>query len=357
MKKLGQIAIVGAGVMGLQLAYACRDLGCEISVFEKLPEASYQSSTGFAAAGMLAPYSELESAEPLIATLGQRSLELWPTLIESLGASVYFQQRGSLLVSHSRDWPYFEQLTSRISSQAPAGAWQWVTPKTQQPAWEGAQSFSRGLYLPGEAHVDTRSLLLALRRSLEARGVRFFFGQDLQGVGPFCLVSEAGEQRFDLVCDCRGIGGAGALPSLRGVRGEAFLVEAPAVAIESPLRLMHPRYAVYIVPRADSIYYLGATSIESESLDPVTLRSSLELLSAAFSVDKGFAEARVLEAVRGIRPAFPHHRPEIQVSEGLLRINGLYRHGFLLSPLLAEQVRLYLEDRRTELVPSLFHYV
>lgn len=352
-----KMAIVGAGIMGLQLAYACRGLGYAISVYERLPEAAYRQSTGFAAAGMLAPYSELESADALIAELGSRSLELWPELIKELGPEIFFRQEGSLLVSHQRDLPHFEQLTARIAAQAPQGAWRWVEPRELERGWEAASSFPRGLYLPGEAQVDTRDVLSALLAALRASGVQLHFGQELRTLEPFRLETSQGAESFDLVCDCRGIGGAADLAQLRGVRGEAFLIEAPMVSLTRPLRLMHPRYAVYIVPRAHSLYYIGATSLETDSLDPVTVRSSLELLSAAFSLDKGFGEARVVEALRGVRPAFPHHKPEISVRPGLIRVNGLYRHGFLLSPLLAQQLRFFLEDRSAALISSLFYFV
>ena len=76
---------------------------------------------------------------------------------------------------------------------------------------------------------------------------------------------------------------------------------------------------------------MGATQIESQDRSPISVRSMLELLSAACSVHPGFAEARLVKTSTHARPAFPDHLPRIQVEPGLIRVNGLYRHGYLLA--------------------------
>ncbi|MFY7928280.1 MAG: FAD-dependent oxidoreductase, partial [Oligoflexus sp.] len=254
-------------------------------------------------------------------------------------------REGSLILSHARDIPYFQSLTQRIVQQAPTEAWQWARVAELEP--ELGHSFERGLFLPGEAHLDNRALLPALIASLEAGGVRFRFGEE---------ILEPGSLSPRWVIDCRGISAQKDESELRGVRGEALLLHAPDVTLHRPVRLMHPRYAVYIVPRADQIYYLGATSIEGSSAGAVTVRSALELLSAAFSIHGGFAEATILELLQGIRPAYLDHRPRIVVRGRVIVMNGLYRHGFLLSPVLANRLRLFLEDRQVPHVEHLFHF-
>ncbi|MCX6127484.1 MAG: FAD-dependent oxidoreductase [Proteobacteria bacterium] len=149
---------------------------------------------------------------------------------------------------------------------------------------------------------------------------------------------------YDLVIDCRGIGAQKALPDLRGVRGEAFIVHAPAVKFTRPVRLMHPRYGIYIVPRAQQKYYIGATMIESNSDAPITVRSALELLSAAYSVHRGFGEATILNSYSGLRPALPHNEPRFFCQPGKISINGLFRHGFLIAPSLARRLSLYIQE-------------
>jgi len=128
------------------------------------------------------------------------------------------------------------------------------------------------------------------------------------------------------------------------VRGELLWLRAPEVKLKHLVRLMHPRYRIYVVPRPDDIYIIGATQIESDSMDPITVRSSLELLSAAYSLHPGFGEAEIISTRVNCRPALPNNLPAIRWQEGLIRANGLFRHGFLLAPTVAQEVVNWLEN-------------
>ena len=90
---------------------------------------------------------------------------------------------------------------------------------------------------------------------------------------------------------------------------------------------------------------IGATSIERED-DGVSVRSALELLSAAYAVHPAFGEARIVEIGSGLRPAFPDNLPRIAIDNQRIAVNGLYRHGFLLAPALAELTLGYVAARR-----------
>jgi glycine oxidase len=141
---------------------------------------------------------------------------------------------------------------------------------------------------------------------------------------------------FDLAIDARGFGAKPQRHDLRGVRGEVLWVHAPEVNLSRPVRLMHPRYQLYIAPKRNHVYVIGATQIESESLAPITVRSCLELQSALYSIHTGFAEAAVIDAFASCRPAFLDNLPRIDKRPGFLSVNGLYRHGYLLSPLVLD---------------------
>jgi glycine oxidase len=97
-----------------------------------------------------------------------------------------------------------------------------------------------------------------------------------------------------------------------------------------------------VIPRGDNRFMLGATSIEAEDTG-VSVRSALELLGAAYAVHPAFAEARIVEFGSGLRPAFPDNLPRISVHNHTIAVNGLYRHGFLLAPALAELTLGYVE--------------
>jgi glycine oxidase len=90
---------------------------------------------------------------------------------------------------------------------------------------------------------------------------------------------------------------------------------------------------------------IGATEIESEAMQPVTVRSTLELMSALYSVHSGFAEASLLHAFAHCRPAMPDNLPVLNCEAGLLTVNGLYRHGYLLSPQLVENALAMLAEQ------------
>jgi glycine oxidase len=71
----------------------------------------------------------------------------------------------------------------------------------------------------------------------------------------------------------------------------------------------------------------------------MSVRSALELLSAAYSVDSGFAEARIVELVTRSRPTLPDNLPSVRwLGERTLQINGLYRHGYLIAPAVLDVV-------------------
>jgi glycine oxidase len=185
-------------------------------------------------------------------------------------------------------------------------------------------TFQHGLFLPGEAQLDNRQLLDALLQALQQRSV------------PVHYASEVSPQQFtqaDWVIDCRGLGARNDWPHLRGVRGEVLRVHAPEVELARPVRLIHPRYPLYIAPKEKGVFVIGATEIESDDLSPASVRSSLELLSAAYSVHKGFAEARILDINAQVRPTLADNLPAIrQINHRSIAINGLYRHGFLIAP-------------------------
>jgi glycine oxidase len=127
-------------------------------------------------------------------------------------------------------------------------------------------------------------------------------------------------------------------------------VRAPGIGLARPVRLLHPRYPLYIAPKEDDLYVIGATEIEGEDMSPVSVRSALELLSAAFSVHPGFGEARILELNSQCRPTLPDHRPAL-VWDGAqtVRVNGLYRHGYMIAPEVADEAARFaaaLLDRR-----------
>jgi glycine oxidase len=328
MTSILKIAIRGAGIAGLWQALTLARRGHAVVVAERSAQPFAEACSPYAGA-MLAPRCEEESAEAVIRELGERGIALWRATYPDLVTN------GSLVVAAPRDRSLldrFERMTqggTQLDADALANLEPGLAPR-----------FGSALYYAGEAHVNPSAALLFLLGAVRDAGIAVHLGQDAIPEGA------------DVVIDCRGLAAKDALTNLRGVRGERIVVRAPEIAIQRPVRLLHPRFPLYLVPWGKGLFMVGATAIESEDAGPVTLRSALELLSAAYVLDPGFGEAEILALGAGVRPAFPDNRPRIIPTRGYIYVNGLYRHGFLLAPVLAEMVADYLETGATN--PEVF---
>jgi glycine oxidase len=347
-----KIGIAGAGVLGRLLAWQLVRAGHAVTVFDPAldsgwsPDASRPRAAGFTAAGMLSPLAELECANLEVASLGWRTLELWPQHLADvlelareqgdtdLAAQVdgAMSRQGSLLVAHGADRGVAQRLLTLIATKVP-GRVPRALNAAQLSAAEPALSRSlQAWQLDGEGHIHTVAVLEALARAAERLGARFVWGREVNSISPGAIDGET----FDHVFDVRGVGARPDLP-MRGVRGEVFWLHAPGVVLHRPVRLLHPRHRVYMVPRPGERIVIGASEIESEDRSPVSLRTSVELLAAAHSVIPELAEARVIWTESNLRPALPDNLPRIESLPQLTRINGLFRHGWLIGPALVEQ--------------------
>ncbi len=346
MSHVTQIGVVGAGIMGRLIAWQLARQGNAVTLFDR-DKTKHERAAAFTAAGMLTPLSEADSAEDTIVQLGKQSLALWPAIVEELNADVDFHQTGSLIIAHANDHAdliNFRQHVSRLHFTE--NEMQCLDKKQLASLEPGlAKSFSEASFIANEAWISPPLFLNALTQHLKQMGVVFNEGITLNKVEPGNVYSGSTRWTFDTVIDCRGLGAKTDLPQLRGVRGEVVQLYAPEVEFKHLIRLMHPRYRIYIVPRANHHFVVGATQIETASEEPITVRSALELLSAAYSVHPGFGEANIVETRTSCRPALPNNLPKILYQPGLMRINGLFRHGFLLAPALAnDALRLLAGD-------------
>lgn len=342
-----EVAIVGAGIMGRLLAWEVLRAGGRPVLFDR-DGVDAGGAAAYTAAGMLAPWCEVESAERRLWRMAMRGLALWPDLAAELG-DVGFRDAGTLVVAHAHDRADLARfrlaLEGNLDAEGREGFRALDRPAlaAAEPALAGR--FGEALYLPGEACVDNLRVMAALARRLREGGAVWHAGVEVAEVRPHEVVIGKTARTFEWVADCRGLGARRDLPGLRGVRGELLQVAAPRVDIRHMVRLMHPRYRLYLVPGPGDSYLLGATQIESEDYSPISVRSALELLSALYSLHEGFGEARIIASRSNCRPALPDNLPLVDARPGLLRINGLFRHGFLLGPLLARYGAALLAGR------------
>jgi glycine oxidase len=313
------VSVIGAGIAGAWQALLFAQAGRQVTLHERSSAAMLQSTSHWAG-GMLAPWCEAEGAEPVVVRLGLRSLDLWREYLPETPFN------GSLVMAHPRDRADFDRFAKMTSGHRRVDA---EAIRELEPSLEGR--FRDGLFYPDEGHVEPRRVLPQLHAQIEEAGGAVRFNSDVKP-----------DDADGIVIDCRGLFARDIEPQLRGVKGEMVIVETSEIEFTRPVRLIHPRLPLYIIPRAEHQFMIGATSIEAEDRG-VSVRSALELLSAAYAVHPAFAEARIVEFGAGLRPAFPDNLPRIAVNGDKIAVNGLYRHGFLLAPALAELVLGYVD--------------
>jgi len=321
-----QAIVLGAGVAGLCCALELASRGVTVQLLER-GDASLRAGCSWRAGGMLAPWCELEDAgEPLIAQLGLEGLAWWQAHAELPG----LQRAGTLVVAAARDHADLQHFARRTRE------YRWVRGgELDGLEPELAGRFGEGLFFADEGHLDPRRALRYLCEQLLARGAQLRFDVDAQALERARL--QAGMPGHVLI-DCRGLAAVDRLPGLRGVRGEMLLLQSHELTLRRPVRLLHPRLPLYVVPRGEGLYMVGATSIESSDAGEITARSALELLSAAYALHPAFGEARIVEMSSGVRPAFEDNLPRIVRHGHVWYVNGLYRHGFLIAPALATRL-------------------
>ena len=340
-----RIGIAGAGLLGRLLALELSSKGHHVEVFDPARDAGPRETSGteaaaWTAAGMLSPVAELDRGNEDVFRLGLRSCALWQGIARAIGAPGVCHFDGSLLVAHRSDAGAAQRLVGLLEARADAQHQpQALTVEALTVLEASVHGPSLAWLLPCEGYVEVHNTLHALHAQATRQGVQWHWGCSVRraDAGVLEVGGAAGSevQHFDHVFDVRGVGARPQLP-MRGVRGEIFLLHAPEVSLSRPLRLMHPRHSVYIVPRPDRYFVVGASEIESEDRSNVSLRSTLELLSAAHSAVPALSEARIVHTESNLRPALPDNLPLLERTAGCTRINGLYRHGWLLAPALVE---------------------
>jgi glycine oxidase len=299
--------ILGGGVAGLSVAAELSARGAAVRVVDPAGSPGEHACSWWAG-GMLAPECEGVSAEASVVRHGRTAADWWA----ARGAEVV--RKGTLVVALGRDQ---SELTT-FARRAEGAAW------LDADGIAGlerdlAGRFTRALFIASEAHLNPRATLTDLHQRLVRQGVQFAADTAPEGQ----------------MIDCRGLAASDELPDLRGVKGEMVVVRSTDVALNRPVRLLHPRFPLYIVPRGDGVFMLGATQIESGERARATVRSVMELLNAAYALHPAFGEADLLEIGVDARPAFPDNLPRIRMTRDRVYANGLFRHGFLLAPALA----------------------
>ena len=356
------VVVVGGGVIGLAIAWRAAGAGMAVTVVDETPG----QGASWAAAGMLAPVTEVHYGERALLDLNLAAADRWPAFAaeveEASGHPVGYRPAGTLAVARDADdnaaledlYQFqlrcglkVERLRSRECRQLEPGL---------------APGIRGGVLAPGDHQVDNRALVEALLLAGRRSGVRVLEGRvaelatDGDRVTGVVLGDgerlPAGTVVLAAGCWSGGLGGvaAEALPPVRPVKGQLLHLRGPA---DEPLCSRNVRgLEVYVVPRADGRVVVGAT-VEERGFDTrVTAGAVHDLLRAAMELLPDVAELELLETVAGLRPGSPDNAPLLGPAgpEGLVVATGHYRNGILLTPATADAIAELLATGR---VPEL----
>jgi glycine oxidase len=359
-----RVAVIGAGVAGLGIAWRLAAAGCPVDVFER-GEAGRGAS--WAAAGMLAPGLEAEPGEERLLALNLASQRLWPAFRDQLeaasGTAIGYRADGTLAVALTRD--DVERLRFACAFQRGLGIeLEWLSgAEARQLEPHLRPGLAAAALCRSDHQVDSRRLVVALRQAFVAAGGRL---REHAEVGALEIEAERvrglvvdGERcAADVVVLAAGAWSAKleglptvARPPVRPVKGQMLALRMDP---EQPL-LRHVLWAPkgYLVPKADGRLIVGGT-VEERGFDPdLTAGGVLALLEAAWRALPAIEELPIDELWTGFRPTSRDDAPILGPTpiEGLFMATGQHRNGILLTPATALAVsEAILTGRSPELI-------
>ena len=346
-----EIAIVGAGVIGLAIAFELTRRGQSVVVLER---DRIGSGAAAAAAGMLAPVSEAEAEEPALVDLALESHRLYPEFVDAVesasGRACGFRREGTLVVALGRD----EEGDLDHLRQAQEARGLTSVRLTADEVFDREPHLSgwvTGGLLAAEDHqVDPRALALALSGVVRGAGGRVVEGARVNGFGAEAgrlthVTGQLSGTEFSVKCQTAVLA-AGAWSSqdlgpdadelaVRPVKGQVVRLKGPQL-----VRHVVRTPEVYLVPRDSGELVVGATMEEQGFDSSPTAGAVMDLLRRAWHVLPGIYDCAISEISVGFRPATRDHLPLIGPTdvEGLLVATGHYRHGVLLAPVTARLI-------------------
>jgi glycine oxidase len=344
------LVIVGGGVIGLSIAWRAMRRGLRVVVLER---DRVGRGTSWHAAGMIAPVAEVAPGEAPVLALGLRSAALYPSFVAELiadadadaDAGVGYTRCGTLLVA--RDGDDARALERELSLRASLGLSHSVTrllPTAARRLEPGlAPTLRLALHLHEDHAVDPRALCAALARAVLRGGGEIREGASVRAVDDAGAVLDDGTRvtaRQTVIAAGTWSGAVSDEVTLRPVKGQIMRLHDPAGPglLTRVIRMGR----VYIVPRGDGRYVLGATSEERGFDTTVTAGAALQLLREAGELVPGISELVLDEFTAGLRPGTADNLPVIGPApsgqDGVWWATGHFRGGVLLAPATAELV-------------------
>jgi glycine oxidase len=346
------VAIIGAGVIGLGIAWQLALRGVPVAVFDK---GASGAGASHAAAGMLAACAEAEPGEEALVTLGRASQARWPAFAAELkqasGVDVGLRSEGTLVVALTSDDQ--ARLGHQLVFQQKLGLpLQWITAaETRRREPHLAGKLAGAVFSPEDTQVDNRKLAAALRIAAEAAGASISEHQAVKTIS-----NDAGRVDGIVLADGRKVAAdvvvlaAGAWsrsidglapelrPPVRPIKGQMLALRMDPTAPLLTNVVWEP--GAYLVPRLDGRLLVGATVEEKGYDTSLTAGGILTLLEAAWRVVPAVEELPIDEMWVGHRPGSRDDAPILGTGliDGLIYATGHHRNGILLTPITADAI-------------------
>lgn len=343
------VAVVGAGVIGLAVAWRAAAAGHQVTVFDPDPA---RGGASWVAGGMLAPVTEAWPGEEDVLELGEESLRRWPAFAEDLaeeGSAPGLSTAGTVVAAFdSADAAQLDILAAYLRGLGrQASLVQGRQLRKAEPGLSGA--VRSGLLVPGDLSVDNRVLLRALFVAAQRRGARFV-AEPVTGLDHGTVHTATAEHDFPVVVLAAGAWSARLHPELSGqvrpLKGEILRLRARKGCLPPPrstVRAMVEGRPIYLVPRECGELVLGATQYEAGFDETVTARGVRELLEGAERIFPSVAEYELTEVRAGLRAGSADNLPYLgELSDGVFAATGHHRNGLLLAPITADAVLAWL---------------
>lgn len=344
------VAVVGAGVIGLAVAWRAVSAGHRVTVFDPLPA---RGGASWVAGGMLAPVAEAWPGEEAALALGEESLRRWPAFARELRAQGFdcgLSAQGTIVAAFDRaDADQLGVLARYLDGIGRSATL--VTGRELRRTEPGLGSARSGLLVPGDVFVDNRRLLESLLLAARARGAEFV-AEAVVELTADRVVTASGARRFDAVVLCAGAHSGTLHPELasvvRPVKGEILRLRSRRGTLPPPrhtIRAVVESRPVYLVPRDDGSLVLGATQYEAGFDTGVRARGVRELLEGAERVFPSITEYELIETRAGLRAGSDDNVPYLGLlSDGVYAATGHHRNGLLLAPITSDAVLAWLSD-------------
>lgn len=330
----GKIAVVGAGVIGLSVAWRAMSAGWQVVVVDPQP----CSGASWVAGGMLAPVTEAWPGEEPLLELGEASLRAWPEFAAELG-DVGLRTEGTVVAAFDRaDAAQLTILADHLSAIG-RDVERLTGPRLRELEPALSTSVRSGLSVPGDLAVDNRKLLDVLRARAE------IVHRPARRIGAGLVELDDSTVDCDVVVIAAGAWSRNLHPALnsliRPVKGEILRLRPGrgALPLGRTIRALVESRPVYLVPRDNGEVVLGATQYEAGYDTQVMVRGVRDLLSDAERLVPGISEYVLIESAAGIRASSQDNLPVIDWLEpGVLVASGHHRNGLLLAPITADTV-------------------